>query len=60
MMTKLETFIENRGIHKVAKWPAGYWSVELDDGSFGTGRSIAAALEKAQGPDAQNLRKVAA
>ena len=56
----IEQFMDREGIHKIGKWPAGYWSVELDDGAFATARTIAAALKKAQSPDAQNLRKVAA
>jgi hypothetical protein len=52
-------FLRN-DIEAVKRHVAGRFSVLLQDGRFGIGASVGEALEKAQAPDAENIRKVAA
>lgn len=59
-MTTIESFMEANGIHKIGKWPAGRYSVELDDGRIGVAIGIAKALREARKPAAASLRKAAA
>jgi hypothetical protein len=43
-------------IEAIKRWPAGRFSVALQDGRFGVGRSVGEALEKAKA-GAENIRK---
>ena len=45
-------------IEAIKRWPAGRFSVALQDGRFGVGLSVAEALEKAKA-GTENLRRIA-
>ena len=57
----LTAIMEREGIEKIKRYKAlGKWSVILDDGRLGEGRSVGAALAKAKLPNAANVNKVPA
>jgi len=51
-------WLDRESIHKIGRWPAGRVSVELQDGSFGVGRTVTEALAKAKA-HTDNVRQVA-
>lgn len=54
----LTEIMEREGIAAIKRWPAGRFSVELDNGNFGVGRSVGNALAKAK-TGADSLRRAA-
>lgn len=48
-----------RGVYQVRLYGPDAISVQLRDGRQGSGKTFAAALAKAEGPDANDLRKAA-
>ena len=55
----LTAIMQREGIDKIERYP-GRYSVVLNDGRLGIGKTVGEALAKAKAPDADNVRRLAA